>query len=296
MSALAAVLAVEIVVPADDRGIDEALRDVGLAIDELAPRLDQGGIALEAVVGEQEHLRLPSRDLGDGKGLGGHVALHSAVHVDDEGLRIERIGPHLRVGEAEFALEPLEVGGDAFLRDEQRQPLEVAQAVDAAIGVGNHHLRVLLEHRRDREGRNALRHRIERLQRVRAHEEVDAADRQQELVVHLRTALNDGHVEAVIAVSAVGQRLVEAAVLAFGDPVGAEHDFVGRVFAGRLGECRIARRQAGDYDTGGRNGDRGDRFSQRHESVLSRDGGEITRARSERRVTGTCCHDVTLWK
>ena len=59
------------------------------------------------------------------------------------------------------------------------------------------HLRVLLEHRGDHECRDVLRHRVERLQRVGAHVELDPAGQQLHAVVHVRTARHDGDVEAV---------------------------------------------------------------------------------------------------
>ena len=65
----------------------------------------------------------------------------------------------------------------------------------------------------------------------------------QDAVVHVRTALHDRHVEPVLAIGAVGERLIEAAVLALRDPVGAEGDLVERLGGGkRPGECceRIA--------------------------------------------------------
>ena len=49
---------------------------------------------------------------------------------------------------------------------------------------------------------------------------------EQDAVVHVRAARHDGHVEPVLAVGAVGERLVEAAVLALRHPIGAERDFV----------------------------------------------------------------------
>ena len=48
------------------------------------------------------------------------------------------------------------------------------------------------------------------------------------LVRRLRAALDDGDLQAVLLVGAVGDRLVEAAVLGFGQPVGAEGDLVER--------------------------------------------------------------------
>ena len=92
-------------------------------------------------------------------------------------------------------------------------------------------LRVLLEHGGDVDGRHVLRDGVEALQRIGAQIEIDLADRQQHAVVGVRAALQDGHVEAVFAIGAVGERLIKAAVLGFGHPIGAERDFVERLRA-----------------------------------------------------------------
>ncbi len=129
------------------------------------------------------------------------------------------------------------------LEIEQRQLLQVLEGLDALAGMRHQHLRVLLEHGGDHQRRDVLRHRVERLQRVRAHVEVDAAGRQQQPVVHVRPARHDGDVEPVPAVGAVDQRLVEAAVLGLRHPVGGEADLVER-----LG----LRSRAADHDRGKR--------------------------------------------
>ena len=87
-------------------------------------------------------------------------------------------------------------------------------------------LRVFLEQRGDFDGRHVLLDRVEALQRVGAQIEVDLVDQQQHAVVGVRTAGHDGDVEAVFPVGAVGERLVEAAVLGLRHPIGAERDFV----------------------------------------------------------------------
>ena len=233
------VVAIDVVVPADDGGIDEALHHVGLALDEVAPRLDQGGIAVEAVIGEQEHLGLEPRLLFDRIGLGGDIALHGAVTIGEERLRIERIGSHPPVGESVIGFEPLEIARHALLGHVEGEVLEILDVRDGGIGVGDQDLGVLLEQRRNHEGRNVALDRIEGLERIGTQEEIDLADRQQDAVVDLRAARHDGDVEAVAAVGAVGQRLVEAAVLGLRDPVGGE----GRLVE-RLGRWRgIAGRQ-----------------------------------------------------
>jgi hypothetical protein len=127
----------------------------------------------------------------------------------------------------------LEVGRDALLGDQQGQPLEVVELFDALVRMREQHLRVLLEHRGDHERRDVLLDRIQRLQVVGAHVEVDAADRQQQPVVHIWPARQDRDVEAVLAEGAVDQRLVEAAVLALRHPVGGEGHLVELLSAGR---------------------------------------------------------------
>ena len=95
-------------------------------------------------------------------------------------------------------------------------------------GCGHHHLRVLLEVGRDDAQRNVLLHGVEGLQQVAAHVEVDLAGQQQRPPADLRAALHDGDVEAAGRIGAVGDRLIVAAMLGLGEPVGAERDlFVG---------------------------------------------------------------------
>ena len=166
------------------------------------------------------------RLLLDRERLRGDVALHGAALVGEERLRVEGVGLHALLIEAEVGLEPLEIGRETFAPDEQRQLLEILELLDTLIRMCKEHQRILLEHGGDRNDRHVLLHRVETLQRVGAHEEVDLADGEQDAVVHVRTARHDGHVEAMLAVGAVGERLVEAAVLALRHPVGAERDFV----------------------------------------------------------------------
>lgn len=226
------VVAVEIIHPADDARIDEALHQRRVLLHKIAPCLDQRRIAVEPLVRQQEQLRLELRLLLDREGLGGDVALHRALLVGEERLRIERVGLHLLFAEAEIALHPLEVAGDAFLGDEQRQFLQVVELLDALIGMRNQDLRLLLEDRRDRDCRNVLQRRVERLKRVRAHVELDPSRDQRKAMVRVRPARQDRHIEAVLLVCAVHQRLIEAAVLALRHPIGRERHLVERL---RLG-------------------------------------------------------------
>ena len=88
------------------------------------------------------------------------------------------------------------------------------------------HLRVFLEHRGHRKRRNVTLDRVEALQRVGAHEEVELSGEQQHAVIHVGPARHDGDVEPVAAIGAVGQRLVMPAVLGLRHPIGAEGHLV----------------------------------------------------------------------
>ena len=178
--------------------------------------------------------------------------------------------------------------------------------VDALIGMRDQHLRVLLEIGRDFDGRDVLRDRVEALQRVGGQEEVDLADRQQDAVVHARAARHDGHVEPVFAVGAVGQRLVEAAVLGLGHPVGAEGDLVERLSRGRAGRAR--HRDGDSRQCGAKH--RGPRhrllLATTHATiehdpekwipVFGKDHAQRTLHGRNLRVSGTCCRSATGWR
>jgi hypothetical protein len=90
--------------------------------------------------------------------------------------------------------------------------------------MGHQHLRLLLEGGGDDLDRDVLLDGGEGLKHVSAHVEVDLAGQQQRAVVHLRAALGDGDIEAAGGIGAVGDRLIEAAMLGLGEPVGAEGD------------------------------------------------------------------------
>jgi hypothetical protein len=143
-----------------------------------------------------------------------------------------------------WADHPLVVGLEAVVADEQRQVLEFLPGVGLAR-MGHDHLRMLLEDRRDVDHRNALLHRAERLEKVAAHVEVHAAGEHQGAVVDLRSARQDLDLEpAIVQIGAVGDGLVEAAVLGLGEPVRAEDDrFLRCRGAGRKGERRDGEHQ-----------------------------------------------------
>src|SRR5262249_28777384 len=103
-----------VMVPADNRGIDETLDKVWLVLDEVATRFDQGRVAVESVVGEQEDLGLGSDLFFDRIGLRSYVALHDTFRIGEEWLRIEGIGLYPIFLESVVALEPLEIGRHPF--------------------------------------------------------------------------------------------------------------------------------------------------------------------------------------
>ena len=106
-------------------------------------------------------------------------------------------------------------------------------------------LRILLEHGGDLDRRHILFDGIETLQRVGAEVEVDLAGGEQDAVVGIRAAGHDGHVEAVFPVGTVGERLIEAAMLALRHPIGAECNLVEGLGRGRR-QPGGGRRQSGE--------------------------------------------------
>ena len=83
-------------------------------------------------------------------------------------------------------------------------------------------LRILLEHRGDRDDGDVVGDRVERHQRIRRHEEIELAGNQQHPVIVVRAARHNGDVEPVFLVGAVGECLEKPAMLGFGHPVGSE--------------------------------------------------------------------------
>ena len=115
-------------------------------------------------------------------------------------------------------------------------PARSAKVSKPASGMGQQHLRILLEDRGEREGRDAFLDGVDRGGHA-AHVELDLAADQQRAVGALRAALADGDVEAVLRVGAVGDGLVEAAMLGLRQPVGAVADLVLRERAART-QCQ----------------------------------------------------------
>ena len=213
-------------VPADHRGIDEALHQVGLLVDQFAAGLDQGRIGVEAIIRQQDDARLEAGAFFDCERLGGDIALHRALLVGEKRLRIEGVGLDLVLAESVFGLQPLKIARDPLLGHEQRQRLEILQPGDLGFRMGQENLRVLLEDGGDGYHRHLVGDRIERLQGVGGHEEVELAGDQQHAIVVVRAARHDGDVEPVGLIGTVGRSLEKPAMLRFGDPVGSERDLV----------------------------------------------------------------------
>ena len=189
------------------------------------------------MIGEQEDIRLEVALLLDRVGLGGHVALLDRILVGDERRRVEVVGFDVLVLEAVGGLHPVIERRQPFLADEGGRLGQVVPFVEPDAGMRHHDLRILLEIRRDDDDRQVLLDRVEVDEHVAAHVEIDLAGGQQQAVVGLRAALQDRHVEAVFRVGAVDHRLIIAAVLGLGEPVGAERHLVER-------ERRTRQRQA----------------------------------------------------
>jgi len=167
----------------------------------------------------------------DGVRFGADIALHGRVLVGEKWLRIESVRLDLGFIEAEIGFEPQEVARHTLLGDKQSELLQVLELLH--VGISDQDLRFFLKARRHHDGRDIVFDRIEALQRIGAHEEVDLADRQQNAVIHVRPARHDGHVEPVSFVGAVGERLVETAMFGLRHPIGTEADLVERLRLGR---------------------------------------------------------------
>ena len=89
--------------------------------------------------------------------------------------------------------------------------------------------RVTLEHGADGGEGQVFADEVERQKTIAGNGEVDPAGEQELRLVHLRPALADRDVEAVLGVDAGGHGLVEPAILGLGQPIEAERDPIGGV-------------------------------------------------------------------
>ena len=224
--------ALEILRPALERGIDEALDQVLLLGRELARDRDRRLVGAEACVGDQQRLGFLSERLGDRIDLGGDEALLDRLRIGEERLHVEVVGPELRVGEAELLAQIRPEGRAAAVGDQQRPALHLLEAVEARAGVGDHHLRILLEDRGDGEERRLHADVGELLEAVR-HDHVDAARQQHLADVEAGPAGPELELDAARLVEAGGDRLVVAAMLGLRAPVGVERQPLEGLRAGR---------------------------------------------------------------
>jgi len=86
--------------------------------------------------------------------------------------------------------------------------------------------RIFLKERRNRDDRNAVRHRIEGLDQIGPEVELDFSGGEQKPVVGIRPALKDRDVEPILRISPIRLGLVESAMLGLGEPVCREGHFV----------------------------------------------------------------------
>ena len=150
------------------------------------------------------------------------------MRVGDEGRRIEIVGLDVLVLEPVGEPHPGPESVDRAGADESGIGLrQVLPLVEADARMRHEDLRVLLEVGGDRDGRNVVLHREEIADHVAAHEELDLAGDEQHAAVRHRAALHDRDVEAVFGVGPVDERLIIAAGLGVGDPIGAEGHLVG---------------------------------------------------------------------
>jgi hypothetical protein len=147
--------------------------------------------------------------------------LADRLRVGEERRHVEVVRPELRVGEAVLLAEIRPEGRAAAVGDQQRSAPHLLEAVEARARVRDHHLRILLEDRRDGEERRLLADVGELLEAVR-HGHVDAAGEQHLADVEAGAARPEVELDAMGLVEAGGDRLVEAAMLGLRAPVGVE--------------------------------------------------------------------------
>src|SRR5216683_4055326 len=192
-------IAIEEVVPAFDRGIDEALHEIGIGGDQLGRGLDHRGVAGIAVVAEQHDDRFHALLLHR-EDLARHVTLLDRLLVGEEGGDAEGIGADLIVGVAVFRLEEEPRADPGVAADHDRLAFERGEAVIALAGMGEQRLRVLLEERRNRYHRHSLLDEIERDEGVRREVEIELPGSEQLRLVDLRSARLQRHREPVLFV------------------------------------------------------------------------------------------------
>src|ERR1700722_6045392 len=165
----------------------------------------------------------------DLEGLAGDVALLDRILVRDEGGGVEIVRPNVLVLEAVLELEPgVECVDRASAEINGLGSGEVLPLVHPDARMRHESLRTLLEVGGDGDEWNLRLGREEIPDHVAAHVKFELARQQQQRAVGLWAAWNDGDVESILGVSAVGRRLKEAARRRIGQPIGAELHLVER--------------------------------------------------------------------
>src|ERR1700722_19447541 len=157
------------------------------------------------------------------------VALLDRILVRDEGGGVEIVGPNVLVLEAVLELEPgVECVDRASAEINGLGSGQVLPLVHPDARMRHESLRTLLEVGGDGDEWNLRLGREEIPDHVAAHVKFELARQQQQRAVGLWAAWNDGDVESILGVSAVGRRLKEAARRRIGQPIGAELHLVER--------------------------------------------------------------------
>ena len=239
-------IAIEIVVPALDAGIDKALHQIGVVANQPLRGLDQRAVARIAGIGEQQHDRFDPVLL-DRERLARQIALLDRLRVGEERRHAERVGPDLVVGVAEFFLQEEPAADAGVGADHDRLALQRGETVIPLPRMRDQHRRVFLEHCGNRDHRDVFAHEIERNKGVGGNVEIEPAGGEELRVVDLRPALAQFDIEAVASIDAGGDRLVISAMLGLRLPVGAEPDGLG-LRCGASGPARQGARHRADQN------------------------------------------------
>src|SRR5580693_7522689 len=157
------------------------------------------------------------------------VALLDGILVFDEGGGVEIVRPNVLVLEAVLELEPgVECVDRASAEIDGLGPRQVLPLIHSDAGMRHESLWTLLEVGGNGDQGNLRLGREEIPDHVAAHVKFELAIQQQQRLVGLWAAWNDGDVEAIVGVSAVGRRLKEAVRRRIGQTIGAKLHLVER--------------------------------------------------------------------
>ena len=233
--AVAGTIGVEIGLPAGARRRHEGADRLRVLGREVVARQHHAGVTGIAFVGEQHDHRLEVRLFLDRVGFGREIAFLHHAWIGQERRAVGGVFAHLAVAEAILGLEPHPEGADRGVGQQDRVALEIGQGFHARAGMGDQDLRVLLHEGGHRLHRHLFGGQVHYDKSVRADPHLRRAGGDELRNIGSRAAGQDGHVQAALGVFAIGQRLVEAALLGLRQPVGRELD-------GKCGRRRMAGR------------------------------------------------------